>query len=572
MIPKIVELKIADDFISGVDAIAFVEQPAIEIDFLAFNKEEFETYNDYPQKAIENAKRGIELNKENDNKCATQVGKVRAQQLAKGESLSLDTIRRMRAFLIRQRDNYELALDRKDYTACGYISYLLWGGAEALPWAEKKLRQAGEELSIVGDWGDDDGVRVIENEIDTWRLSAVETMILEGVIAEQVLAEKMTKVGEVNGIPYFETIEEARAKSPDYGCSLDSWHEYKVDDKTYYMPCGTHRELFNMDWITDLEDNIESAVLDALLAVGKTDDELITEGYDLEKAVRIDAKETFTASVTEIKNASKPNEPSIDDFGTKHVLYRYKRYDGKEAYSDNSREFCKNVIKAGKWFRKEDINKLTIAGANEGFGLQGQRFYDIFTYKGGSNCQHYWEAFQVPRDEKATDRKRPEAVLDRISDASSLNPTTLANLIAQGRLQFSQEQMDEQQIVATPIMVPNKLISRRDENGDKYYVYFTEDTIKKIAYKFAEANNNNQINHEHDMESMVDKVYLAESWIVDEPKNDKSNVYGYSLPKGSWFGLFKVDNNEYWSEYIKNGKVRGVSVEGMFVNQISKLV
>ena len=525
MIPKIVELKIAEDALSGVDAIAFVEQPAIEIDFLAFNKEEFETYNDYPKKAIENAKRGIELNKENNQKCATQVGKVRAQQLANGENLSLDTIRRMRSFLIRQKDNYELALSRKDYSACGYISYLLWGGAEALPWAEKKLRQAGEELSIVGDWGDDDGVRVIENEIDTWRLSAVETMILEGVIAEQVLAEKMAGV----------------------------------------------------EWITDLEENIESAVLDALLAVGKTDDELITEGYDLEKAVRIDAKETFVASVGEIKNASKPNEASVDDFGTKHVLYRYKRFDGKEAYSDNSREFCKNVIKANRWFRKEDINKLTIAGANSvkgkdsGFGLNGQKFYDIFTYKGGSNCQHYWEAFQVPRFEKATDRKRPEAVLDRISNASSLNPTTLDYLVAQGRLQFSQEQMDEQQIVATPIMVPNKLIPRKDENGDKYYVYFTENTIKQIAYKFAEAKNNDRINHEHDMESMVDKVYLAESWIVDESKNDKSNVYGYNLPKGSWFGLFKVDNNEYWSEYIKNGKVRGVSVEGMFINQLSKL-
>ena len=528
MIPKIVELKIAEDALSGVDAIAFVEQPAIEIDFLAFNKEEFETYNDYPKKAIENAKRGIELNKENNQKCATQVGKVRAQQLANGENLSLDTIRRMRAFLIRHKDNYETAIREKNYTACSYISYLLWGGAEALPWAEKKLRQAGEEFEGLEDacWEGYEPIgtkikdgREVPNCVPKTKLSMEETLILEGIIGEKVLAEKMAGV----------------------------------------------------EWITDLEENIESAVLDALLAVGKTDDELITEGYDLEKAVRIDAKETFVASVGEIKNASKPNEASVDDFGTKHVLYRYKRFDGKEAYSDNSREFCKNVIKANRWFRKEDINKLTIAGANEGFGLQGQKFYDIFTYKGGSNCQHYWEAFQVPRFEKATDRKRPEAILDRISNASSLNPTTLDYLVAQGRLQFSQEQMDEQQIVATPIMVPNKLIPRADENGDKYYVYFTENTIKQIAYKFAEAKNNDKINHEHDMESMVDKVYLAESWIVDEPKNDKSNVYGYNLPKGSWFGLFKVDNNEYWSEYIKNGKVRGVSVEGMFINQLSKL-
>ncbi len=53
----------------------------------------------------------------------------------------------MRSFLIRQKDNYELQRDRKNYDACGYISYLLWGGPAALPWAEKVLRMAGEELS-----------------------------------------------------------------------------------------------------------------------------------------------------------------------------------------------------------------------------------------------------------------------------------------------------------------------------------------------------------------------------------------------------------------------------------------
>ena len=143
---KIVKLDIDENSIlAGIDAVALVESPAIEEDFMYFSKQEFaETFNDYPQSAVDAAKQGIKRNKENDNKCATQVGKVRAQQLANGENLSLDTIRRMRSFLIRQKDNYDLAISRKDYDACGYISYLLWGGPSALPWAEKKLRQAGE--------------------------------------------------------------------------------------------------------------------------------------------------------------------------------------------------------------------------------------------------------------------------------------------------------------------------------------------------------------------------------------------------------------------------------------------
>jgi len=146
---RIVELKIDDSTISGFDATALVESPAIEENFIAFNKVSMAemTHNDYPQAAVDAAKRGIELNKENNMKCATQVGKVRAQQLVNGEKLSLDTIQRMRSFLIRQKGNFELATRRKDYNACGYISYLLWGGEAALPWAEKKLRQAGIEFS-----------------------------------------------------------------------------------------------------------------------------------------------------------------------------------------------------------------------------------------------------------------------------------------------------------------------------------------------------------------------------------------------------------------------------------------
>ena len=35
------------------------------------------------------------------------------------------------------------------------------------------------------------------------------------------------------------------------------------------------------------------------------------------------------------------------------------------------------------------------------------------------------------------------------------------------------------------------------------------------------------------------------------------------VPDGSWFGSFKVDNEEVW-QMIKDGKVKGFSVEGLF--------
>jgi len=99
-----------------------------------------ESYADYPEGVKNNAKRGIELNEKNGNKCATQVGKVRAQQLAKGEAVSLETIKRMYSYLSRAEGDY----DENDTSACGTISYLLWGGKSALGWSRNKLRELGE--------------------------------------------------------------------------------------------------------------------------------------------------------------------------------------------------------------------------------------------------------------------------------------------------------------------------------------------------------------------------------------------------------------------------------------------
>ena len=96
-----------------------------------------ESYTDYPSGVSNNAKRGLELNEKVNNKCATQVGKVRAQQLAQGKAISVETIKRMYSYLSRAEEYY----DENDTKACGTISYLLWGGKAGLRWANKKLKE-----------------------------------------------------------------------------------------------------------------------------------------------------------------------------------------------------------------------------------------------------------------------------------------------------------------------------------------------------------------------------------------------------------------------------------------------
>jgi len=159
-------------------------------------KEELESYSDYPSGVKNNAKRGIELNEKVNNKCATDVGKIRAQQLAQGKPISKETIKRMYSYLSRAEEYY----DESDTKACGTISYLLWGGKAGKRWAESKLKELGE--------------------LD---------------LASQVLNDEMAIIDDRLA---FATKELAIAAAKDIGC--ESYHEHEFEGKVWYMPCEQH--------------------------------------------------------------------------------------------------------------------------------------------------------------------------------------------------------------------------------------------------------------------------------------------------------------------------------------------
>lgn len=103
---------------------------------------EMESYSDYPDGVKNNAKKAIEWANENGwGSCGTPVGKVRASQLAKGEPISVDTIKRMYSFLSRHEGDLETST--KFGEGCGYLMYMAWGGKAALGWAHNKLKGLG---------------------------------------------------------------------------------------------------------------------------------------------------------------------------------------------------------------------------------------------------------------------------------------------------------------------------------------------------------------------------------------------------------------------------------------------
>jgi hypothetical protein len=123
-------------------------------------------------------------------------------------------------------------------------------------------------------------------------------------------------------------------------------------------------------------------------------------------------------------------------------------------------------------------------------------------------------------------------------------------------------QDEEERIITGALMLADTPIYRNDGNGE-YYVVFGKDTIKKIAQKYFKKGYQNNVNLMHDSGQVMDGVTMFESWIVDEKRGVKPMKGFEDVKEGSWFGSFKVENEEVWN-MIKDGKVKGFSVEGIF--------
>ena len=125
----------------------------------------------------------------------------------------------------------------------------------------------------------------------------------------------------------------------------------------------------------------------------------------------------------------------------------------------------------------------------------------------------------------------------------------------------------DKQVLVGPALIPNKMIYRYDENtGEDYQIYFTKRTVSDAAFAVLRKNRQNNYTEMHSNE--VGQIYLQESWIIEDEKNDKSNLYGFKLPKGTWMVSVKVENEEIWNK-VKSGELRGFSIEAFFVNAVS---
>lgn len=145
------------------------------------------------------------------------------------------------------------------------------------------------------------------------------------------------------------------------------------------------------------------------------------------------------------------------------------------------------------------------------------------------------------------------------------SPAIEENFIALSKHEVELKEVDsEKKILMGAALVPNKQILRADKDGKGYYIYFSEDTIKKASELFLMRSNQNNATYEH--KEKLNGMSVVESWVIDNPEMDKSKEYGFNLPKGTWMIAMKVNNEDIWKD-VKAGKVKGFSIEGYFADK-----
>ena len=201
------------------------------------------------------------------------------------------------------------------------------------------------------------------------------------------------------------------------------------------------------------------------------------------------------------------------------------------------------------------------------WGNSGECKYDSIAECEAANKDYYEKTTSIV--ELVIDDDSEELAIDAISLVAS--PAIEQDFVYFGKeknnLTFAKVD-EEKRMLVSPALIPNKQIFRYNPNTDsEYYVYFSPETVRKASELYLKHNNHHKATHEHN--ERVSGVLTVESWIK-EGDMDKSKLYGYDLPNGTWFVKMKINNNELW-EKVKDGSLRGLSIEGYFTDKMEKM-
>jgi len=364
-----------------------------------------------------------------------------------------------------------------------------------------------------------------------------------------------TMIGFIDGEPVFTTPEEAELYGQsEHGCSGHHKHQDE-DGNTVYMGCEMHPEQMEQDFGVDDYSPEEIEVVRNLYFLKE---------YDYEK---------FQAVIGSMAGATE-TEVKRRNHRTPTTYFQYQRV----LTGSPDRDFCTSI--EGRYFRRLEIDLLR--DTNTEFGHERQP-YSKWLYKGGPNCIHAWHKYLVQGNvisDQGMAPGTPGIPPKQLPNNGYYSPETkrkseVAYIISQqGMSKMGFKSDDEKRMVYSPLMIPNILIPRLDDDNEKYFVRFTPQVIEKIQNLYMIEKRLDRTNYEH-TEKKMESVVMVESWIVSG-ESDKAYELGFTkdnVPMGTWMAGFKVLDTEegdyIWNEFIKKGKVKGFSVEGNFIMNFS---
>ena len=236
-----------------------------------------------------------------------------------------------------------------------------------------------------------------------------EKLGLEPLEQENLESEKLAKVGDIDGMPVYSTVEEALIKAKELGC--EGFHEHELNGEKVYMPCAKHEDTKTRmsEEKSELDKCLEEygeEISDEWEIINEEEAQDELEDFDFENDLNTNhIKLTSTGS-------AYTNRKSGQDQTTKQEKYQDHIYRVRYRYAGaktGEREFCNKMIKANKVYRKEDILAMGRRAVNPGWGKGGANTYSIWKYKGGGNCRHKW--FRVILVQKGSRPKNSDEVI-----------------------------------------------------------------------------------------------------------------------------------------------------------------
>ena len=613
---KLIDLTVIEEFLeSGVSAVALVEEPAIEVDFYAFKKEQFvtpnagETQDEFIGRCI-----GVLVGNEGyeqDQAAAICYsywdGKYAEECPLATQDIALNLKNRQNAIDTAHYGPLDPNLPNEDYwkakaamfeddlevakkALCGNCSFFNVGKAIEDCIASGIGTEGGDPYEVInagklGYCEAFDFKCAASRTCDAWVVGGPVTMgkgdkvsfdyhdTIDTPAGKELAKKEIESGSEVFIISAYNDTASFKPLADELGIPMD--HVYATGSNTAKVALvnklGITRHYDNnLDVISELGNVGQQfeVVVNAPAYIDQTGESNKKKKPILETRPVLMEEETLLAYFSQV--GISMNEYNMKFANADLIPWQegdimpadgaggrtYYKYVGPPA----QRDFCRQMLALDRLYTFEEIDTASGFAVNPGFGERGAATYDIWNYKGGPNCKHRWQKFYA----------KPDGEIVNKGPAVGKAGTPMYDQKNHGYLMSKMffEETEDQRILVGPAMIPGLEIPRYDKkNKEVFYVTFSEEAVAKVMEKFMREQSVWNTNQDHDGSKPAD-TYIFESWLIEDPETDKAKtVYGYEgLPKGTWMCKMRVVSDDVWKR-VKNGELKGFSVEGDFVTE-----